>query len=96
MSDPYKVLDVPHNADEAAIRQRYLELVRQFPPDRFPERFAEVRAAYDDLRDPVTRLKNQIFEFNDSESIEDAIADVRSRIRAARIPVETLLSLGDD
>ena len=40
MSDPYGILGVPPGADEAAIRRRYLELVRQFPPDR--ERFAAI------------------------------------------------------
>ena len=35
---------------------RYLELVRQFPPDQAPERFAAVHAAYDALRDPARRL----------------------------------------
>ena len=36
MSDPYEVLGLPRTADEAETRPRYLELVRQFPPDRDP------------------------------------------------------------
>ena len=95
MSDPYKVLNLAPNADEAAIRQRYLDLVRQHPPDQSPARFAEIRAAYDDLRHPVNRLERQIFGIEDNESLDDTIADVRKRIREARIPVETLLSLGE-
>ena len=42
MSDPYEVLGLPRFADEAEIRRRYLELVRQFSPDRDPSRFAEI------------------------------------------------------
>ena len=34
MNDPYVQLGLPPSADETEIRQRYLELVRQFPPDR--------------------------------------------------------------
>ena len=45
MNDPYVQLGLPPSADETEIRRRYLELVRQFPPDRAPERFAEIRAA---------------------------------------------------
>ena len=57
MIDPYEQLGLPPSADETEIRQHYLELVRQFPPDRAPERFAEIRAAYDALRDPVSRSR---------------------------------------
>lgn len=44
MNDPYVQLGLSPSADETEIRRRYLELVRQFPPDRAPERFAEIRA----------------------------------------------------
>ena len=33
-----------HHEDET-IRRRYLELVREFPPERHPTRFAAIRAA---------------------------------------------------
>ncbi len=42
MIDAYETLGLPNDADEAQIRTRYLELVREFPPDRAPERFAEI------------------------------------------------------
>ena len=56
MNDPYETLGLPQHAAEAEIRSRYLQLVREFPPDR-AERFAEIRAAYDALRDPVRLLE---------------------------------------
>ena len=34
MSDPYEVLGLPGDADDETIRRRYLELVRQFTPER--------------------------------------------------------------
>ena len=61
MSDPYRVLGLTPDAGETEIRQRYLELVRAFPPDRAPERFAAVHAAYAALRDPANRLNAQLF-----------------------------------
>ena len=41
MRDPFTVLGVDENAGDAEIRRRYLALVRDFPPDRAPDRFRE-------------------------------------------------------
>jgi curved DNA-binding protein CbpA len=95
MSDPHEVLGLRRDADEAAIRSRYLELVREFPPDRAPERFAAIRAAYDLVRDPVRRLENQLFSIESSDSIDALIDDLRARLRDARIPLETMLALAE-
>ncbi len=95
MKDPYNVLDLPPSADEAAVRRRYLELVRSFPPERAPERFAEIRAAYEQLRDPVRRLEQQLFDIRTEDTLEDIIADVRTQLRSRRIPSDTLLALAE-
>ena len=95
MQDPYEILGLDSNASEAAVRKRYLELVRQHPPDQAPEQFARIRAAYDELRDPVALLEKRILRFADDDSLDDIISGVRQRLRLARIPTETLLSLGD-
>ena len=47
MTDPYEVLGIDDDADDEAIRRRYLELVKRFPPEHHPEKFAAVRAALD-------------------------------------------------
>ena len=95
MSDPYEILDLSPLADEDEVRRRYLELVRQYPPDRDPERFAAIRAAYDELRDPATRLEAQLFQIGDGEPVEAIAADLRNRLRDRldQIPVDLLLSL---
>ena len=51
MRDPFTVLGVDETAGDAEIRSRYLALVRDFPPDRAPDRFREYRAAYEALSD---------------------------------------------
>lgn len=93
MTDPYETLGLPRHADEAEIRRRYLELVREFPPDRAPERFAAVRAAYDQVRDPEQRLEAQLFEIATSDSLEALAANLRARLRDARMPLNVLLAL---
>ena len=93
MADPYEVLGLARGAGDDEIRRRYLELVRRFPPEREPERFARIREAYDQLRDPVARLKSQLIDFQTDDSLEAIQEEVKRRLRSARIPVETLLAL---
>jgi curved DNA-binding protein CbpA len=96
MSDPYEILGIPRNADETVVRQRYLELVREFPPDQAPERFAAIHRAYSALRDPAERVHNQIFRFDHpDDSFDRIIADLRERLTVARLPVDVLLALAD-
>lgn len=93
MSDPYEVLGLDPSAGEEQIRARYLELVRQFPPDRAPERFAEIRAAVDQLKDPRMQWQRRLFFFGSGDSIATLEADVRTRLRKARPTAEGLLSI---
>jgi curved DNA-binding protein CbpA len=72
-----------------------LELVRQYPPEKCPQQFAEIREAYDDLRHPEARLHRLIFGMSSQESLDEIIADVRTHARSARIPTETLLSMAE-
>jgi curved DNA-binding protein CbpA len=96
MTDPYETLSLTPDAGEAEIRRRYLELVREFPPDRAPERFAAIHAAYEALRDPARRLQSQIFQCETTvDSLETLSADLRRRLRNARLPVASLLNLAD-
>jgi DnaJ-class molecular chaperone len=94
MKDPYQVLGLSPDASETQLRQRYLELVRAHPPDQSPARFAEVRAAYDHLRDPIVRWSRELFQPSSHDSLEDIIRDVQQRVQGKRIPVDVLLSLG--
>lgn len=55
--DPYTVLGLDDGADDDAIKRRYLALVRAYPPERAPERFQEIRAAYEAVRDAERRLR---------------------------------------
>jgi curved DNA-binding protein CbpA len=98
MSDPYEALGLSHLADEAEIRRRYLELVRQSPPDRDPERFAAIRAAYDEVRDPARRLEALLFEPDRIGGIGAIAADLRARLLGGpdrRPPLDVLLALAD-
>jgi hypothetical protein len=93
MTNSYDVLGLNHNADAEAIRRRYLELVRQHPPERSPQKFGEIRAAYDQLRDPLVHLNNRLFNLTASQSLEDLVSEMRPDVRQRRIATKVLLSL---
>src|SRR5437763_1604580 len=57
MNDPYETLGLTPDAGEAEIRRRYLELVRESPPDRAPERFTAIHAAYAALRQAIEQFR---------------------------------------
>ena len=95
MTDPYEVLGLPADADDETIRRRYLELVRQFPPEQHPERFAAVRTAYESLRDLTTRLRHRVFETGNKESVEALIQELACRSHRRRVPLATLLKTLD-
>lgn len=46
---PYEILEIPKNATTKDIKRRYKDLVREFTPEHHPEKFMEIRAAYDML-----------------------------------------------
>jgi curved DNA-binding protein CbpA len=57
MDDPYAVLGIAPNASEAEVKQAYFTQVRAHPPERDPQAFKRIRAAYDRLRSPEKRLE---------------------------------------
>ncbi len=95
MTEPHDVLGLPPHAAEETARKRYLELVREFPPDRAPERFAAIRAAYDQIRDPSRRLQTQLFQPATDDTLDAIAADLRARLRQRTIPTSVLLALAE-
>jgi curved DNA-binding protein CbpA len=93
MTDPYAVLGLPPESDDDTIRRRYLELVRQFSPEQHPEKFAQVRRAYENLRDLNTRLRYRLFEAGKHESVDAIIEEITCRNSRRRVSLETLLAV---
>lgn len=59
--DPYAVLGVERTSDEAAIKRAYFKLVREHPPEREPEKFQEIREAYEQVRTAEARSQTDLF-----------------------------------
>lgn len=94
--DPYLILGVPREASEAEIRARYLELVKQFPPDRAPDKFREIRAAFEAAKDPLVIARRLIEPPHPGEEPPswDAAIEAQRQIPPKLTP-RFLLSLGN-
>jgi curved DNA-binding protein CbpA len=55
--DYYETLGIGKTAAEPEIKRAYFGLVRKYQPDRFPEEFREIRAAYETLSDRQKRAE---------------------------------------
>lgn len=62
LENPYLVLGVERTADDRAIKKAYVALVRKFPPEKHPEDFKRIRAAYELLLNADARAR-----FDDGE-----------------------------
>jgi curved DNA-binding protein CbpA len=62
---PYQVLGITREASEAEIKRAYFSLVREHPPERDPEGFKRVRAAYEKLRTVNQRAETDLFLVED-------------------------------
>jgi curved DNA-binding protein CbpA len=59
--NPYQVLAIPRSASGEDIKKAYFARVREYPPEREPEMFKRIRAAYDALRTPEARAATDLF-----------------------------------
>lgn len=55
----YEVLGISPNADAKEIKRAYFRLVRQYSPETNPERFQEIREAYEHLTSKENTQENQ-------------------------------------
>ena len=93
MPDPYTILGIPPDADDEAIRRRYLELTRQFTPEHHPERFAAVRAAYEKVKDLDSRVRYRLYEAGREDTIEALIEEAACRSPRRRTGLRDLLAV---
>ncbi|WP_295388772.1 DnaJ domain-containing protein [uncultured Thiodictyon sp.] len=97
MSDPYLTLGLPPDADDDAVHAAYLAAVKTCPPERDPQRFQAIRAAYESLRTQRARLAQALFD-REPPSLTDILdrADpVGAPRRPSRVLFDALLRGGD-
>jgi DnaJ-class molecular chaperone len=81
MRDPYQVLGVPPNIDQAALRSAFHRLAKKYHPDLHPgdagieAQFKEIAAAYSLLSDPVRRHRFDRGDLGPSETWTASFSD---------------------
>lgn len=63
-TNPYTVLNLRKGASEEEIKQAYFQLVKKWDPERHTEQFMVIQQAYEKLRDPRKRAKEDLFTYN--------------------------------
>ncbi|MDR2169183.1 MAG: J domain-containing protein [Planctomycetaceae bacterium] len=90
----YHTLGINPGCSEAEIRSRYLELVRKFPPETNPEKFAQIHNAYENLKDPINTMDEILYELQTNDSIDQIIAAMIEELRQERLPTNMILNMG--
>jgi curved DNA-binding protein CbpA len=90
VESPYQVLGVSREASEAEIKRAYFNQVREHPPERDPEGFKRIRAAYEKLRSGTERAETDLFTIDVQPAGLDPAALLRSEVEPPPITLATL------
>lgn len=71
----YKILGLRKNATPATIKKKYIEKVKAYPPENYPEEFQAIRKAYEVLRDPEQRGQYDRIQAG-IKTVEDYLAEI--------------------
>ncbi len=56
----FLTLGLPPDANDGQIRERYLELVKRYTPEKEPRRFQEISEAFEQLKNVRARVRSRI------------------------------------
>lgn len=95
IGDPFEVLGLPQDAEASQVRARYLELLKRYPPEREPEQFRRIRAAFEATHDPLARAASML-EPPDDENVPTWRAAIEAHARRPpKMRPAFVLSLGN-
>ncbi|MGH9341722.1 MAG: J domain-containing protein [Acidobacteriota bacterium] len=96
----YLTLGLKPTASDEEIRKRYLQLVKENPPARAPQRFQKIAAAYEALKDSPSRVRSAVLGALDYSDYESALLELvqAQSLSHRRVGLKELLAaegLGD-
>ncbi len=93
MRDPYLILGLTPDANDAAVERAYLDAIKRCPPERDAARFSAVRTAYEQLRTARDRSAHALFDTTPPApaDILERAAPVGAPARPERTLIEALL-----
>ena len=84
----YETLKIENTASAEEIKRAYYKLVRQFPPERFPEEFVALKEAYETLSDAARRKSYDAKLKRQNELAGDLPAEALLQIEQAKKEIE--------
>lgn len=69
--DPYKVLGISHRATAEEIKEVYFSLIKKYSPEKKPEEFKRIRAAYEQIRSQKKREETDFMLFDEGDISPD-------------------------
>ncbi len=71
MLTPFEVLELSDKAiNDRDIKKAYLKKVRQYPPEQAPDKFQQIRDAYDTIKTEKLRLNYQLFHYEKPDFVQ--------------------------
>ena len=84
----YEILKIENTASTDEIKRAYYKLVRQFPPERFPDEFFAIKEAYELLSDAQKRTKYDLELNRKNELIGDLPIKAALQIEQAKTEIQ--------
>jgi len=80
MEKIFNILGIGIDATDVEIKQAYYTKIKEFPPDRNPNKFMEISRAYGQLKDPVKRAKLKLDTPQPCSKIIDVLGEEKTEI----------------
>jgi len=94
VNDPWLQLGLTREADDDTVRAAWLAALRRHPPERSPERFEALRAAYERIDTHRHRLAYRLFE-DPPPDAEELVALALLHARGRRSASGSVAEAGD-
>ena len=62
MHNPYEILELVSDCDDQQARRAYLDKIKEFPPEHFPEHFREINEAYELVKTQKKRFDYHLMD----------------------------------
>ena len=93
-TNPLRTLGLSIEATQEEIRARYLKLIKQFPPERDPQRFQEIQTAFQSAKDPLVLARTLLKAPSETPPNWNDVIE-REKSNPPALSVALLLSLGN-
>jgi curved DNA-binding protein CbpA len=90
--NPYQLLGIEREASEAEIKRAYFSKVREHPPERDPEGFKRIRAAYEQLKAGKERAETDLFLIDEPPRAQALSSLRRADVEPPPLTRETIVA----